>query len=53
MHKKAVNVQKRNQMGALPYFQTVVQTQRLDRGFAKCVTKTEIHYALNLIQYII
>ena len=29
MHKKAVNLQKRNQMGALPYFQTVVQNSQI------------------------
>ena len=53
MHKKEVNLQKRNQMGALPIFELLYKTRRLDRGFAKCVIKTEIRYALNLTQYII
>ena len=53
MHKKAVNLQKINQMETLPYFQTVsnhIFNRRLDGGFAKCVIKTEIRYALNLTQ---
>ena len=32
MHKNAVNLQKRNQMGALRYFQTVVQYSQIGRG---------------------
>ena len=39
VHKKAVNLQKRNQMGALPYFQTVVQNSQIGRGIRKMCDK--------------
>ena len=39
MHKKAVNLQKRNQMGELPYFQTVVQNSQIGRGIRKICDK--------------
>ena len=29
MHKKPVNLQKRNQIGTLPYFQTIVQNLQI------------------------
>ena len=39
MHKEAVNLQKRNQMGALPYFQTTVQNSQTGWGIRKMCDK--------------
>ena len=54
MHKKAVNVQKRNQMGALPYFQTVVQNSQIGQGIRKMCDKDRdlLCIKLNTVYYI-
>ena len=54
MHKKAVNVQKRNQMGVLPYFQTVVQNSQIGQGIRKMCDKDRdsLCIKLNTVYYI-
>ena len=55
MHKKAVDLQKkRNQMGALPYFQTVVQNLQIGQGICKMCDKDRdsLHIKFNTVYYI-